>query len=297
MKKLLALTLLLISNFGYSQIKSIVVDSETKEKLPFVNIWIQNENNGTTSNQNGEFELEIDSQKLILFSAIGYETREIKSDSIKTFVELKPTVTELDEVVLKTKKQSEKQVIGKFKKSKINHYFGTGTKPWITARYFDFNKDYTKTPFLNKIRVLTNSDIKDSKFIVRLYSVGKDGQPENYIYDENIFGIAKKGKKITEIDIADLNIEFPENGFFIAIEWLIIDENKHEYSFTMTESNKKLTGISYEPAFGTVPAETDKNSWIFQKGKWWKMFKNNNGTIKRYKDKYSLLAIELTLTN
>ena len=167
----------------------------------------------------------------------------------------------------------------------------------IDEKYFDFNKDYTKTPFLNKIRVLTNSDIKDSKFIVRLYSVGKDGQPENYIYDENIFGIAKKGKKITEIDIADLNIEFPENGFFIAIEWLIIDENKHEYSFTMTESNKKLTGISYEPAFGTVPAETDKNSWIFQKGKWWKMFKNNNGTIKRYKDKYSLLAIELTLTN
>lgn len=297
MKKLLALTLLLITNFSFSQIKSVIIDDETDEKLPFVNIWVKDENIGTTSNQKGEFKLEIEGQKLILFSAIGYETKEILSDSIKTIIKLKPTVTELEEVVLTTKEQSKKQVIGKFKKSKINHYFGTGTKPWITARYFEYKEDYIKTNYLNKIRVLTNSDVKDAKFIIRLYAVGENGQPEKYIYDENIFGIAKKGKKITEIDIADLNIKFPKEGFFIAIEWLIIEENKYEYSFTITETNKKLSGISYEPAFGTIPAETATSSWIFQKGKWRKIFKNTNGTIKRYKDKYNLLAIELTLTN
>lgn len=297
MKKLLAITFLLISNLSFCQLKSIIIDSESKEKIPFVNIWVQNENIGTTSNENGEFELDVENEKLIHFSAIGYETTEILSDSIKAFVTLTPKVTDLDEVVLKTKKQSKKRLLGKFKKSKINHYFGTGTKPWITARYFEFDKEYEKTPFVNKIKVLTNSDVKDAKFIIRLYGVGENGQPENYIFDENIFGIAKKGKKITEIDISELNIQFPEKGFFVAIEWLIIEENKYEYSYTMTETNKKLNGISYEPAFGTVPAKTDKNSWIFQKGKWRRIFKNTNGTIKRYKDKYNLLAIELTLTN
>lgn len=297
MKKLLAITILLISNYCFSQLKSVIIDSETKEKIPYVNIWIENENIGTTSNEKGEFELEINGTKIILFSALGFETRKISSDSIKNVLELKPLVTELKEVVIKSKKQNKKLVVGKFKKSKINHYFACGTTPWISARYFKYQEDYDKTSFLNKIRVLTNSDVNDSKFNIRFYSVSKNGEPNESIFDENIIGIAKKGKKITEIDISNLNIEFPKEGFFIAIEWLIIESNKHQYSYTMTGSGKKLTGISYEPAIGTVPAETDENSWIFTQGKWRKMHKNNRGTLKRYKNKYNLLAIELTLTN
>lgn len=297
MKKLLAITLLLISNLCFSQLKSVIIDSETKEKIPYVNIWVENENIGTTSNEKGEFKLEIDGTKVILFSAIGFETKKISSDSIKNILELKPLITELNEVVIKSKKKSQKLIIGKFKKSKINHYFACGTKPWITARYFKFKEEYNNTSFLNKIRLLTNSDVENSKFNIRLYGVSENGEPKDYIYDENIIGIAKKGKKITEIDVSDLNIEFPKDGFFIAIEWLIIESNKHEYNYTMKDSNKKLTGISYEPSIGTVPAETDENSWIFNQGKWRKIFKNNSGTLKRYKDKYNLLAIELTLTN
>lgn len=297
MKKLLAITLLLISNLCFSQLKSVIIDSETKEKIPYVNIWVENENIGTTSNEKGEFKLEIDGTKVILFSAIGFETKKISSDSIKNILELKPLITELNEVVIKSKKKSQKLIIGKFKKSKINHYFACGTKPWITARYFKFKEEYNNTSFLNKIRLLTNSDVENSKFNIRLYGVSENGEPKDYIYDENIIAIAKKGKKITEIDVSDLNIEFPKDGFFIAIEWLIIESNKYEYNYTMKDSNKKLTGISYEPSIGTVPAETDENSWIFNQGKWRKIFKNNSGTLKRYKDKYNLLAIELTLTN
>lgn len=99
------------------------------------------------------------------------------------------------------------------------------------------------------------------------------------------------------MNISNLNIEFPKEGFFIAIEWLIIESNKHEYSYKMQGSEKKITGISYEPAIGIIPAETDENSWILKKGKWRKMHKNNSAFSKRYKDKYNLLAIELTLTN
>ena len=139
--------------------------------------------------------------------------------------------------------------------------------------------------------------MKNSKFNVRLYGVNKNGEPENYIYNQNIIGIAKKGKNTTEIDLSKLNIEFPKNGFFIAIEWLIIKENKYEYKYTMDGSRKKLNGTSYEPSIGTVPAETDENSWIFNQGKWRKVFRNNSVGLKRYKDKYGLLAIELTLTN
>jgi hypothetical protein len=296
MKKLLAITILLISNICFGQLKSVIIDSETKEKIPYVNIWVENEKIGTTSNENGEFELEIDNTKIILFSAIGFETKKISSDLIKKTLELKPITTELDGVIINSKKSTQELIIGEFKKPKINHYFGCGIKPWIIARFFKYNDKYSNTPFLKKIRILTNSDVKDSKFNIRLYSVNENGEPENYIYDQNIVGIAKKGKKTTEIDISALNIEFPDNGFFIAIEWLIIENNKYEYKYTIEGSRKKLEGISYEPAIGTVPAETDKNSWRYNQGKWRKVWKNV-GTSKKYKDKYSLIAIELTLTN
>lgn len=296
MKKLLVITFLLISNLSFCQLYSMIINSETKEKIPYVNIWVENENIGTTSNEKGEFKLEIDSAKIILFSAIGFETKKISSDLIKETLELKPLLTELDEVIISSKKSTQELIIGEFKKSKINHYFGCGIKPWITAKYFKYNDKYDNTPFLKKIRILTRSDVKDSKFNIRLYGKNENGEPENYIYDQNIIGIAKKGKKTTEIDISELNIEFPKNGFFIAIEWLIIEDNKYEYKYTMEGSRKKLDGISYEPKIGTIPADTDENSWIFNQGKWKKVWKNV-GTSKKFKEKYSLMAIELTLMN
>jgi hypothetical protein len=297
MKKLLAITILLIPNLCFSQLKSVIIDSETKEKVPYVNIWVENENIGTTSNEKGEFELEINGKKVILFSAIGFQTKKIISDSIKNVLELKPLITQLEEIIINSKKLSQELTIGEFKKSKINNYFACGTQPWISAKFFDYKTEYEKTPYLKKLKILTNSDVKNSKFNIRLYGVNEKGEPENYIYNENIIGIAKKGKKNTEIDLSELNIEFPENGFFVAIEWLIIEENRHEYNYTMQGSRKKLIGTSYEPAIGTVPAETNENSWRLNQGKWRKVWKNNDKSLRKYRNKYNQLAIELTLTN
>ncbi len=296
MKKLLIIIILLISNLGFGQLKAVIIDSETKERIPLVNIWVENENIGTTSNEKGEFYLEINHSKIIVFSAIGFETKKIKSGSIKKLVKLKPIITELDEVIITSKKRNKNLTIGQFKKSKINHYFACGTTPWISARHYEYKGNYKKTPFLEKIKILTKSKIKDSKFNIRLYSVNQNGEPENYIYDKNIIGIAKKGKKITEIDVSKLNIKFPESGFFIAFEWLIIENNKYEFNYTTKGSKKKHISIHYAPKIGVVPTEKNENSWRFNQGKWRKMWKNNGGS-KKYKGKYNLIAIELTLSN
>ena len=297
MKNPLTISFLLFSNLCFSQNISSIIDSETKDKIPYVNIWVENENIGTTSNQQGEFQITISKPSVIVFSAIGYETRRILSDSIRNLIELKPLITELEEVVVTASKEDLKLTVGNFKKSKINHYFACGNKPWIAARYFPYQENYSKTRHLDGIKLLTNSDVKDAKFNVRLYSVNENGEPDKYIYDKNIIGIASKGKNATEIDLSGLNIEFPKKGFFIALEWLIINDNRHEYNYTIQDSKKKLKGISYEPSIGTVPSETHENSWIYMKGKWRKVAKNNNVALDSPKDKYSLLAIELSLTN
>ncbi len=266
MKRLVTILLLCCTQYCLGQIKSVIVNSETQEPIPYVNIWIEDENIGTTSDENGVFSLNTENTKNIIFSAIGFETAKINAENIRGKVNLKPKNIELSEVVITPQKRSQKLIIGKFKKSKINHYFGAGGSktPWIVARYFPYKSEYEATPFL---------------------------------MNKNIIGIARKGKHITEFDIADLQIKFPKEGFFIAVEWLVIPENRHEYSYTMKGSKKKYKGISYEPAIGTVPAPTNENTWMFVAGKWKKIPTKAGEDLKRYRGKYNLLAIELTLTN
>ncbi len=297
MKKLILITILLISNFTFSQIKAVIIDNKTDEKIPFVNIWIENENIGTTSNEQGGFEInDIVGNKLLIFSAIGYSTKKINSDSIKSVIKLEQQITELKEVVVSNKTVSKELTIGSFDKKTINNFFSCGTKPWIAARYFGHNEKYENTRFLKTISFLTRSDVRDSEFNIRLYSVNENGKPENYIYNKNILGIARKGEKMTEVDVSNLNIEFPKEGFFIAVEWLIIEKNKHEHEYYQEGSKEKLYGVNYEPSVGTYISETDQNSWIFIQGNWRKVWKSKGSTEKE-NDNYSLLAIELILSN
>lgn len=267
MKKLLRVVLLLISGFSFGQLKSFIINSDTEERIPLVNIWVENENIGTTANKDGEFHLKIKKPKTIIFSAIGFETKKIKSDSIKEFVKLKPIITELNEVILVTKKKNKRLTIGKFKKFTPNYYFGCGMTPWIVAKHYKYKEDYKKTPFLEKIKIKTMSEIKDSKFNIRFYSVNEKGEPKNYIYEKNIIGIAKMGKETTEIDVSKLNIKFPKKGLFVAFEWLIIEENKNEVNYTHKSSNK----IKYEPTIKFSKSKKEEKTWKFVKAKWEEM--------------------------
>lgn len=298
-KFLLGVLFLFACNLSFSQLKSVIIDGMTKEKVPYVNIWVENENVGTTSNLEGEFTLNLDSTKIIVLSAIGFKRKRISSDSIKSVLELESFISELEEIVVTPKKETKSLVIGEFDESIINYYYTTYGKPWIIAKYFEYKEDYSTNRYLNKIRVLTNSNIDDAKFNIRLYSINEEGMPQDYIYNERIIGIAKKGKTMTEIDISDLGLKFPMNGFFVAIEWLIIEENEYKFKYKKKGEKKKVASSFFEPRIGTVLAETDENNWKLDQGKWTKFRKYKGGGNKytNFKGMYSLPAIELTLTN
>ncbi|MFD2891392.1 carboxypeptidase-like regulatory domain-containing protein [Flavobacterium chuncheonense] len=297
MKTLLTAFLTLISCTCFSQIKSIVIDSHSGLTIPYVNISIENEKKGTSSNANGEFELEVDQPKNVVFSAIGYETVKIHSDSIFGKVALKQLVTDLNEVVVSSSKKKLKKSIGKFKPSKIHYFYSLHSVPWMHARYFAFQEEYESTPYVKKIIVYTDSSIENAKFNVRLYGVNEKGEPEGYLYHKNIIVTAKKGGHKTTIDIADLNIEYPKTGFFVALEGLLIEDNKYEFEYHLSNSNQKRKAKRYEPLFGTIASDTLDTNWVNYMGKWSKTSKLKDLNLKRYKNKYSPLAMELVLSN
>ena len=301
MKKILfALNLVLISSLGFSQITGIIKDSETEKPIPYVNIWIADEGIGTTSNINGEFSLSNPkTSKTIVLSAIGYKSERIEYNLGLNIIELEPQIFNLPEVIVKSKKRNKILKIGKFRRGQISIWYGGSLSPFILARFFPYDEKYNKTPFLKSIKLLTKSYIDNAKYNIRLYSVNKKGEPEGYIYQKNILVKAKKRKSYIVINLEDYNIPFPKKGFFVAVEWLVIDENKSIREVKTSKISKKTKiHTSVNPFVATIPAETNKNSYFFIKGNWRKKNKDRfENTAKRYKNKYLLLAAELTLTN
>ncbi|WP_236974136.1 SusC/RagA family TonB-linked outer membrane protein [Membranihabitans maritimus] len=82
-------------------ISGTILDSISQITLPGVNIMIKNTNQGTISDENGEFELNASPQDVLIFSYIGYETKEVAIGSNTTIeVLLQTEAHALDELVV-----------------------------------------------------------------------------------------------------------------------------------------------------------------------------------------------------
>lgn len=297
MKKLLGIILLITSNLTFSQTKGVIYNSETNEKIPYVNIWIENENIGTTSNENGEFIIDNSKGELLILSSLGYESERVDLLNVPAKIYLVPKMLELDEVFISSKKEKHEKIIGSYENSDIGYYYASDNNPEIKARLFLFDSTYLETPFLKTIKFNIYSDVRNARFNIRLYSVGENGQPESPIYEKNIIGTVKKGTKNVILDLADLNIYFPENGLFISYEWLIIKKNELKMSFPIKNSKKRIERVLYEPKVGLLPISENAKCWEYKNGKWKKTEKFKDNSPKPYIGNYGILAIELKLTD
>lgn len=296
MKKALILLLYLFPAVVFSQIKGVVIDNQTNEKIPYVNIWVAHKNIGTTSNEEGRFTLETNTPEEVIFSAIGFESKTITLNAIENTVLLEPQTIQLNEIVVLPRERTLEHVIGEFSFRKINHYFAGNETPWIIAKYMTYDDGYDATPFLKTLKFLTKSEVKSSTFNVRLYRVSENGSPGNSLYNNNIIALAIKGKHMTEVDVSALNIRFPKEGFFIAVEWLILPENKYEITYVTENSDKKEKSIRIAPIIGAELKSNKDTSWKYAKGKWKKAPVFIIGTRLSTKV-YNTLAVEITLTN
>lgn len=81
-----------------------VIDSETNLPLPFVSIYFEenlNSNNtGSISNENGEFSIDTQNVKKIIFSHINYELNTVDVNADFSIIKLVPKTLVLDEIIV-----------------------------------------------------------------------------------------------------------------------------------------------------------------------------------------------------
>jgi len=288
MKHCLSLIIIFIPTILFAQISGVVVDKKTGTPIEYANIWVEKQDIGTTTENNGKFFFANDIlNKTLIITAIGYEDSRIKIESCIIKIELNPKTYEIEEVVVRPRKSKE-LIIDNFKKSVLHNTFICSGTPWIVAKYFKYLAIYEKTPFLKKINILTISETSSATFNLRLFKANEKGEPTSDILRKNIIVTAQRGKNKTSIDLSEYHISIPKEGFFISVEWLIIDSNKSEL-----KQKNRASKILYYPKFGLVIRKDFSDNWIYTNGFW----RKQDFSLPNDRTKFQDLAIELILSD
>ena len=291
MKTRLILQFLFIFNIFFVDAQVFkLIDEIDGKPVKYANIKSVNNDSGTSSDSLGLFTFS--SNDSIIINAVGYQNKIVYLRNSTSNIKLSVKEIEIPEVVLHKRKNQSEIIIDKIEQINVDQYYGlsNATTSWIIGNYFK-NKSY-KTKFLKNISVVTFSNTKNALFNVRLYSVDKNKRPSEELYSQNIIGIAKKGRHKTKVDLSTANIQIPDDGIFIAIDWIKIDKNLYEYNYHMANSEEKLKGKAYSPSFGAISSVDKEKTLIYRENFW-------NSAVKTIKknENYAILLMELTLTD
>ena len=296
--------LLFITTLSLSaQVKGVVKDSISGKPIAYVNIWVENENIGTTSEEKGLFSLEIKEVKNIVFSALSYETKILKSNEIKT-VSLVQKTFDLNEVVVTSPKKTEEIEIGNYESSGFRYRLNYN----YNSIYFESTDDILNHPYLKEIKFHTRSEIDKAVIRIRIVENNLDNSIGKDLIEESILVEVNKGSKTNKKDVSNLNFKIPENGFYIVFEKLLIEDNKYcwERNYKNNSGDKMTTkSCSYEPNLAYIPSEENNVLYSNNKLDWKKHNKiilekpksYENLLMRKYHDKYLVPSIEITLTN
>ncbi len=279
--------------FGFSvsaQVKGIVVD-EFSKPIPYVNIWVENENNSTTSEENGEFTITCQPNKNLVFSVLGYEKKIVKALEADSVI-LKISAFELNEIIIAKRFETKEIEIGNVK---IASYQAFENGPRIDLKFFPYLAKYKRTRYIKQVNFFTDCQLEASSFKIHFYSVNADGSPGEEMLKKDFLVLVKKGVKKTFFNVADFNLKIPKTGIFVGFEKLIIERNKLEKE--VVDLNTKATAIQkmYFPYVLYNYVERDF-IYTFSGGKWNKQTKQD---IANPSDKMKVYepAINLILTN
>jgi hypothetical protein len=267
--------------------KGVVKDSLTGQPIPYANIWVENENVATTSEEDGTFSITVANTKNLIFSALGYEIRTLKATQVNQ-VFLNPKAFDLDEVLISNSIGTKQNIIG-LTENTVAQAFDNG--PRIDVKYFPYSSEYKKTPYLKRVTVYTDSRIEDATVKLHFYKVDTNGYPGYELLQKELIVKVKNGTKINKIDLSDFGLVMPKSGLFVGFEKLMIEKNKKEKTVINPVTKEAQIQRTYYPLMLYNYVERDF-LFTFSGGKWSKQTDVDSGKVKVYEP-----AIHLTLTN
>ena len=220
--RLLIFFFLVLSFESHAQMKGVIV-SENLQPIAYANIWSMDGSAGATTTEDGSFTIEkATPQDQWIVNAAGYATKWVHAkdaDTIKMqFMAQKP------EGLLVLPEKSLHHTVGNAHYE--NLYFNPGNLPWMYARFFENNAEVKSVPYIDKAIVYTKSIVNNATFKLRLFVPDENGCPGEDLLIEPVIVHVKRGNKKNLIELLSYNIKIPKEGIFVAVEWLLTDNNR-----------------------------------------------------------------------
>jgi len=226
-----------------------ITDAKTKEAVPFANIENFRTKTGTQSNQDGAFVFDMPNGKrtdTLKISCIGYLDRfvtDLTSSSDVSYA-LTPVVFQLKEVAIGKSKSKEVEV-GVFTKSGrkfkiLNQRFqNSGLQNAVYIK----NSGY-ESAYIEKLHFFMGDDMFEAPFRVHIYE-NDNGSPGKDLLEENLTYSAVKKNSWNAFDVSLYSIIVPQNGFWVAVEWIANDRYKKTEIYDVAIPNHAKSKGSY----------------------------------------------------
>lgn len=221
MKQLLLFFLLSIPAFA--QKSFLVKDSSTNEPIAYTSIFTENGTFKVNAEPDGSFIIPNEFlHEVFVFDAVGYES---KQQLLTDIVLLEPKSEVLDEVMIVPRLGTKEINVGKIDKKKLKlsvYDYTQKVAPLLASKFSVENEEYK---FIKEIRVKVYSEKDHTKFALKIFALGENGEPSELLNDNPIYCDVNKGYTVSKINLKDLNIKIDANSFFVAVENLNIKNN------------------------------------------------------------------------
>lgn len=308
--------LIVFSNLTIAQtfkISGVIVNSETKEILPFASLMVLNKTLGISADKSGSFELILPDSlwnDTLVISYVGFQPKKMCiNDYDNKSVALVPQIINLSEIVIKPSTNKKKFVtINSFGKNdgsvrySLDPLEGQGNlwvpfrpkEPSIETIYFPYQPDYDITKRIKEVWLcLTNYKSTPTHFRLRILKANENHTPGNDLLTNPLLVEVLPHRQIIKISLEEFNLYFPETGLFVGVELLITPENGLEL-----KNNLGNVIVSYSPFLNYVTTkETDYKYWLYSKGIWTEEIQKVPEYTKTIKNHFYKPAISLMITN
>ncbi|MDR1984524.1 MAG: carboxypeptidase-like regulatory domain-containing protein [Prevotellaceae bacterium] len=210
--------------------KLFVADSITKEPVEYTCIVFTDTIGGTYSNDKGVFYIP-QNIKQIEISSIGYLSKIITLQKNIDTIFLSPQVYEISEAKVSPSKKKRKPVeLGYASENKNNILFSHNRSGDEIAVYLPIGNENNIFRLMKQViirgetfknRIFDGIDYAAASiFKINFYRVIENKKIGEIINTEDIVFTSDILKSKTKLDVSKYNIYMPENGIFVAVEWV-----------------------------------------------------------------------------
>ncbi len=291
MEKLLPIFILIILFNGVAIGQTYIYSGKLLNKnnnkpIEYGHVYLKGKPNGTLSGIDGKFSLSnISETDTLIISCVGYESLAFKyQKQLKKNFHLSPRIYNLKSTEIKSGKSQILKtgfLLSKIKKERVagtyhalisdgQNFINTGAQTGIFVENID-----KKVGLIQNVEFFLHKEgVANTPFRLRLYSVNENGKPARDLVNQNIIVTQGRNGAWVKIDLRNNQIEFPENGFFIAMEWLQTNNKafayKSKYRKVYSKSGKeklkreghfKSDLIGFGQVLGNYEMDEKKESW------------------------------------